>query len=205
MSELCDSLSVVFTDSPRIEDHLFAKAIRWADQNPEDIIFWARRKALERIPDVDVDWSSKVRALRSIRFGYNKSNLLRGCIDEAIKMESDIAAIICSIKLPKTCSQMGSLLASLAAFCHGNDGRAVVVIDLREEEEEKDDDKQDETDPFENSDFLDEEEEKTGEFKTTEISQEDKDKFLKKLKLVSGIYTKNVLTFDGDTFLNVCL
>ncbi|PIC42466.1 hypothetical protein B9Z55_009537 [Caenorhabditis nigoni] len=209
MSEFCDSLSVVFTDSPKIEDHLFAKAIRWADQNPEDVVFWARKKALERIPDVDVDWSSKIRALRRIRFGYNRKNLVLGCINEAIKssMDSDIAAIFCSLSIPKTCSEMGSLLAALASFCNGNDGRAVVVIDLKEDNEidEGEEEEAEETDPFENSDFLAEEEQKAGEvFKEEKVedekSEKEKENFLKKLKIVSRMYTNNVLNFNGDGF-----
>ncbi|CAI2348240.1 unnamed protein product [Caenorhabditis sp. 36 PRJEB53466] len=202
MSELCDALSVVFTDSPKIEDHLFAKAIRWADQNPNDIVFWARRKALNRIPEIDVDWSSKVAALRRIRFGYNRRNLLLGCIDEAVKgsIDCDVAAIICSLSVPKNGSQMGSLLAALAHFCNSNDGRAVAVIDLRRENgEEEDDEEDDQTDPFENFEFLDEVEEEKPKELTGKTSEEIESQ-TEKLKRISGIYTKNVFTFDGDKF-----
>uniref|UniRef100_A0A1I7TMK1 Uncharacterized protein n=1 Tax=Caenorhabditis tropicalis TaxID=1561998 RepID=A0A1I7TMK1_9PELO len=175
--------------------------------------------SIHRIPEVEVDWSSKVRCLRRIRFGYCKKNIVNGCINEAINanLNPEIAAIICSLKIPKTCSQMGSLLASLASFCQGNDGRAVVVIDFREEEEvriedknigyrlqivtiqEEKDEESNEVDPFENMEFLEEEEKKTDSI-TIEKTRKDEEKFLQKLKNVSAIYTKNVLMFDGEQF-----
>lgn len=145
MTEICSSLSVVFTNSPKIDDHLFAKAVRWAEQNPDDVVLWLRKKTLVKIPTVDVDWSSKVSALRRIRFMYNRKNLLQGCIDEAIKesMGTEVAAMICSMIPPGNGSQMGSLLAALAHFCNGNDGRAVLLIDLREYEKEEEEEVRD--------------------------------------------------------------
>lgn len=81
----------------------------------------------------------KAGALRRIRFGYSSKKLLQGCIDIALKASigSEVAAIFCSMSIPQDCPELGCLLAALANFCNVDDGRAVVVIDLRDDNDDE--------------------------------------------------------------------
>ncbi|CAB3403488.1 unnamed protein product [Caenorhabditis bovis] len=126
-------VTVIFAESQKIEDHMFAKAIQWADECPDDEIYWIRDQALEKVPNVDVDLSGKMDALKRIKFMYNRTKASVVCTNMALDESADVAAILCSMPKSIRCDQFGICLASLAHFCNRNGGKAVAVVELWKE------------------------------------------------------------------------
>ncbi|CAI5445901.1 unnamed protein product [Caenorhabditis angaria] len=191
---MSEHLTVIYSEGHDLDSYIFQKAIRWAEQNMDDFVFWMRKQPMDKIPEIDIDWSQKIEALKRLKFLYNSKHLSAACMNTILSDIEDVAAIIIQTDIYQKPPEFGTLLATLAHFCNQKNSKAVVCIDTMRNE-------------FYRPPSPTYDQWESGPFVPIEVDEHEQDDFifdspenLNQFHLISTIYSKDIYFFDGTNF-----